>query len=193
VSSAVSEHPAGPPAPGERPRTLAASKSARQQREIELLTSQEVSSQGQLAQLLLDEGIEVTQATLSRDLVELQAEKVRGTGGVLVYRVPPEGGEGRGGRFAGSGELLDARLPRLVEELLASAVAAQNLVVARTPPGAAQFLASAIDRSVLPDVLGTIAGDDTILLITSSTEAATELACRLLDMSEGRRPAPSAP
>ena len=64
--------------------------------------------------------------------------------------------------------MLDARLARLCEELLVSAEASANLVVLRTPPGAAQFLASAIDR-VLPDVLGTIAGDDTVLVVTAAT------------------------
>ena len=76
-------------------RALAQTKTSRQQRIVQLLTHEEVSSQSQLAQLLTAEGIEVTQATLSRDLVELQAEKVRGSAGSLVYRLPPEGGTAR--------------------------------------------------------------------------------------------------
>lgn len=166
--------------------TVAQSKTARQQRIIELLTDQEVASQAQLAELLLASGIEVTQATLSRDLVELRAEKVRGSGGGLVYQVPADGAE-PGQRHAVSAEHMEARLPRLIEELLASAVAADNLVVVRTPPGAAQFLASAIDRSSLTDVLGTIAGDDTILLITRSADSAAELVRRLLGYAQNRR------
>lgn len=176
----------------EAPRTFAQSKTARQQRILELLTGQEVASQSQLAELLGESGIEVTQATLSRDLVELRAEKVRGTGGGLVYQVPGEGAE-RGGRHPGGPEQMEARLPRLIEELLASAEAADNLIVLRTPPGAAQFLASAIDRSALTDVLGTIAGDDTILLITRSAPAATALAARLLGYAEKGRPTGEAP
>ena len=106
----------------------------------------------------------VTQATLSRDLVELDAVKVRAASGALVYAVPGEGGDRRP---AAPGETAAARhrLARLCGELLVSAEASANLVVLRTPPGAAQFLASAIDKAELRDVLGTIAGDDTVLVI----------------------------
>ena len=89
-------------------RALAQTKTSRQRRIVQLLTHEEVSSQSQLAQLLTAEGIEVTQATLSRDLVELQAEKVRGSAGSLVYRLPPEGGTAR--PVGAEGELLEARL-----------------------------------------------------------------------------------
>ena len=166
-------------------RALAQTKTSRQQRIVQLLTRQEVSSQSQLAQLLTAEGIEVTQATLSRDLVELQAEKVRGSAGSLVYRLPPEGGTAR--PVGAEGELLEARLPRLAEGLLVSAEASGNLVVVRTPPGGAQYLASAMDRSVMPDVLGTIAGDDTVLLVSRDPAGGDRLAERLLDLAEGRR------
>ena len=169
-------------------RPLAQTKTSRQQRIVQLLTQQEVSSQSQLAQLLNTEGTEVTQATLSRDLVELQAEKVRGSSGGLVYRLPPEGGIPRSLGLADS-EVLEARLPRLAEGLLVSAEASGNLVVVRTPPGAAQYLASAMDRSVMPDVLGTIAGDDTVLLVARDPEGGDRLAARLLDLAEGRREA----
>jgi transcriptional regulator of arginine metabolism len=171
----------------DQPRTLAQTKTARQERIIELLTSQEIASQAQLADLLGESGIEVTQATLSRDLVELRAEKVRGSAGGLVYQVPADGGEPGGGRRTATAEHIGARLRRLIEELLASADVAGNIIVLRTPPGAAQFLASAIDRSVLPDVVGSIGGDDTVLLVTRDAEAATVLASRLLDLAEGRR------
>ncbi|MGP9539923.1 arginine repressor [Brachybacterium sp. AOP43-C2-M15] len=167
-------------------RALAQTKTSRQQRIVQLLTHQEVSSQSQLALLLISEGIEVTQATLSRDLVELQAEKVRGSAGSLVYRLPPEGGTPRPAS-APENELLEARLPRLAEGLLVSAEASGNLVVVRTPPGGAQYLASAMDRSVMPDVLGTIAGDDTVLLVSRDPAGGDRLAERLLDLAEGRR------
>ncbi|WP_114854678.1 arginine repressor [Brachybacterium sp. YJGR34] len=167
-------------------RPLAQTKTSRQQRIVQLLTQQEVSSQSQLAQLLTAEGTEVTQATLSRDLVELQAEKVRGSAGGLVYRLPPEGGTPRPATTP-ENELLEARLPRLAEGLLVSAEASGNLVVVRTPPGGAQYLASALDRSVMPDVLGTIAGDDTVLLVSRDPAGGDRLAERLLDLAEGRR------
>lgn len=168
-------------------RVTAQSKTARQQLIVALLAGGEVTSQIQLADLLAARGIDVTQATLSRDLVELRAEKVRGASGSLVYQVPPDGGDVRGGRFPGTVEQFEARLPRLLEELLASAETAGNLLVLRTPPGAAQFLASAIDRSVLPDVLGTIAGDDTILMIIRTPAEAERRATRFLDLAAGRR------
>ena len=168
-------------------RALAQTKTSRQQRIVQLLTHQEVSSQSQLSQLLTAEGIEVTQATLSRDLVELQAEKVRGSAGSLVYRLPPEGGSPRPPGTVTENELLEARLPRLAEGLLVSAEASGNLVVVRTPPGGAQYLASALDRSVMPDVLGTIAGDDTVLLVSRDPAGGDRLAARLLDLADGRR------
>ena len=114
---------------------------------------------------------------------------MRGPGGGLVYRLPPEGTAPRG---EGLEELLEARLPRLAEGLLVSAEASANIVVVRTPPGAAQYLASAMDRSVLPDVLGTIAGDDTVLLVCREADGGAPLAERLLALAEGRR-TPSAP
>src|SRR5699024_7109150 len=140
-------------------------------------------------QLLAAEGIDVTQATLSRDLVELQAEKVRGSEGGLVYWLPPEGGSARPAGPGSESELLEARLPRLAEGLLVSAEASANLVVVRTPPGGAQYLASALDRSVMPDVIGTIAGDDTVLLVARDPDGGERLAARLLEIADGRREA----
>ena len=117
-------------------------KNARHQRIIDLVTNHAVRSQTELAELLAQHDVHVTQATLSRDLVELDAVKVRSPEGALVYAVPAEGGDRSptGGReSAGARE----RLARLCAELLVSADASANLVVLRTPPGAAQFLASA--------------------------------------------------
>lgn len=167
--------------------SLPSTKASRQQRIVDLLSREEVGSQSGLAELLAAEGFAVTQATLSRDLVDLQAEKVRGASGALVYAVPPEGGDMRAGRAAPTSELLDSRLGRLAQEVLVSAESSGNLVVVRTPPGAAQFLGSALDRSQFPGVLGTIAGDDTILLITSSPDGGEDLRDRLLDLAGGRR------
>jgi len=154
-------------------------KAARQQRVIDLLNRHPVRSQVELVDLLRQEGIAVTQATLSRDLVELDAVRVRGTDGALVYAVPAEGGDRTpwaGGEPAAAGQ----RLGRLCAELLVDAQASANLVVLRTPPGAAQFLASALDRAELSSVLGTIAGDDTVLVITRSPSGGEALAARLL-------------
>ncbi|MGW4097888.1 MULTISPECIES: arginine repressor [unclassified Mycobacterium] len=149
----------------------APTRAGRQARIIALLSSRQVSSQTELAALLGQEGIEVTQATLSRDLEELGAVKLRGVdGGVGAYVVPEDGSPVRG--VSGGTE----RLTRLLGELLVSTDASANLAVLRTPPGAAHYLASAIDRAALPYVVGTIAGDDTILMVAREPMTGAELA-----------------
>lgn len=140
--------------------TAPVTRAARHARVVELIRGRAVHSQTELAELLAAEGIPVTQATLSRDLEELGAVKVRGAGGTPVYLIPEDGIPP-----LRPAEQAPARLVRLLRELLTSAEASGNLAVLRTPPGAAQFLASALDRSGLPEVAGTIAGDDTILLV----------------------------
>jgi transcriptional regulator of arginine metabolism len=96
-----------------------------------------------------------------------------------VYAVPGEGGD-RTARPAPDGTELTARLRRVCEELLVTAEPSHNLVVLRTPPGAANYLASAIDHAALPGVLGTIAGDDTIMVITTGAAASRKVATDLL-------------
>lgn len=143
-------------------------KAARHSRIEELVRGNTVTSQAELVEHLRSVGWTVTQATLSRDLEEMHAVKVRG-----AYVIPPEND-----RRLRPVEEPGARLTRLLRELLTGADASGNLVVLRTPPGAAQFLASAIDRAGLPDVLGTIAGDDTIMLVASEGVRGQELAVR---------------
>lgn len=159
-------------------------KGARHQRIVELVTQHEVRSQGELAALLADEGIAVTQATLSRDLDDLDAVKVRGTHGTLVYAVPGEGGDRSASAPRESGAAME-RLSRLCGELLVSADASANMVVLRTPPGAAQFLASALDKAEINGVLGTIAGDDTVLVIARDPMGGQALVQRFLDLASG--------
>jgi transcriptional regulator of arginine metabolism len=165
---------------------LATTKTARHRRIVELLGTTRVRSQPELVRLLAGDGLAVTQATLSRDLDELGAVKVR-DGGELVYAVPAEGGDPTP-RPAAPVADTDARLARLTAELLVSAEASANLVVLRTPPGAAQFLASAVDRAALDQVIGTIAGDDTVLLVTSEPAGGAAVAAALLRLagSNGR-------
>jgi transcriptional regulator of arginine metabolism len=165
--------------------TAPTTKTARHARIVDLLGHHAVRSQPELATLLAAEGVAVTQATLSRDLVELGASKVRSAEHGLVYAVPSFGGD-RTPHPAVAPEQLDARLARLCEELLVSAEASANLVVLRTPPGAAQFLASAVDQSVLPSALGTIAGDDTVLVISREPAGGDALARRFLALASGR-------
>jgi transcriptional regulator of arginine metabolism len=158
-----------------------ASKAARHARIVALIRAQPVRSQGELGELLAAEGLHTTQATLSRDLEELGAVKVRGTDGSAPAYVVPE--EGLGPHR--TAEQAPERLRRLLRELLISADASGNLVLLRTPPGAAQFLASAFDRSGLPEVMGTIAGDDTVVVVVRdphpSAGPGAALAATLLD------------
>lgn len=162
--------------------SVPATKAARHARIVQLLGREQIHSQAELARALARDGLHVTQATLSRDLIELRAEKVRMSSGVLVYAVPGEGGD-RSVQATRDAEYLAARLARLCGELLVSAESSANLVVLRTPPGAAQYLASAIDHSVLPGVLGTIAGDDTVLVIGRDVDGGDELATRFLALA----------
>lgn len=176
--------------------TIPMTKAARQARIAELLARQPVRSQPDLAKLLLESGVEVTQATLSRDLDELGALKLRAEDGSLVYALPGEGGGRIPPARIGGGESPDARLRRIAEELLVSAEASANLVIARTPPGAAQFLASAIDHAGWKSILGTVAGDDTILVISrdpTGGEAVAEALLRHADRRIQRPRGPSAP
>jgi transcriptional regulator of arginine metabolism len=156
-------------------------KTARQQRIVELLGRQPVRSQTELADLLAASGLVVGQATLSRDLVELGAVKVRDAAGQLMYAVPGEGGD-RTPR-AGEAAAFEARLARVAAELLVSAEGSANLVMLRTPPGAAQYLASAIDHAGLDDVLGTIAGDDTVMVVSRDPGGGDALAARFLNLA----------
>ena len=157
-------------------------KAARQARIVEIVQSRPVASQTELGRLLAASGVAVTQATVSRDLDELGAVKTRTPAG-MAYAVPQENAP-RGG----TPEAVDARLGRLLEELLVSAEATGDTVVLRTPPGGAHLLGSALDRAGLPEVAGTVAGDDTVLLVTRTpaTPVCVALAERLLRLAEGR-------
>lgn len=133
-----------------------------------------MASQASLRSLLADVGINVTQATLSRDLEELRAYKEYNAQGVRVYKIP----DAVELSFADAGA--PGQFDRWAGELLTGAESALNQVVLRTIPGAAQLLASAIDRAVIGGVLGCIAGDDTVLVITDSEQRATRLCDDLL-------------
>jgi transcriptional regulator of arginine metabolism len=172
--------------------TIARTKAARQQRIVDLLNLHEVRSQAELARLLADDEVEVTQATLSRDLDELGAVRVRTTSGHLVYAVAPEGGS-RVVVVASEEPAAMERLSRRLGELLVSADASGNIVVLRTPPGGAHFLASAIDHSLLTTVIGTIAGDDTVVLVTADSAGGDPVARQLLEIADSARTDGSAP
>jgi transcriptional regulator of arginine metabolism len=152
---------------------ITVTRAGRQARIVAILSSRAVRSQSELAAALAAEGVETTQATLSRDLEELGAVKLRGAdGGAGAYVVPEDGSPVRG--VSGGTE----RLSRLLSELLVSSDASGNLAVLRTPPGAAHYLALAIDRAALAYVVGTIAGDDTILVVARDPMTGAQLAAR---------------
>lgn len=154
---------------------IPSTKTARQARIIDILQSHKVRSQSELSTLLTDDGVKVTQATLSRDLVEIGAERVRDEKSGLIYVVPSHPVR------RASAEGIDARMISLFKELLITAEASANLVILRTPPGAAQFLASSIDQAGIDPILGTIAGDDTVMVITRSPNGGEEMATQFLD------------
>ena len=158
--------------------TGSTTRAARQARIVELVSRLQVRNQSELLGLLEAEGIGTTQATLSRDLDELGAVKLRGAdGGTPKYVIPDDGSPVRG--IEGG----TARLARLLGDLLVSADASGNLAVLRTPPGAAHYLASALDRAALHDVVGTIAGDDTLLVVAREPLTGVELAHRLQNLT----------
>jgi transcriptional regulator of arginine metabolism len=157
-------------------------RTARQGRIVELVSQRAIRSQSELAKTLAMEGIDVTQATLSRDLDELGAVKLRGAdGGAPVYVIPEDGSPVRGVQGGTS------RLARVLGELLVSVDHSANLAVLRTPPGAAQFLASALDRAALNDIVGTIAGDDTIIVVAREPLTGADLADRISSLAEGHQ------
>jgi transcriptional regulator of arginine metabolism len=154
--------------------TQPVTKVARQQRIVDLVRTKPVRSQTELARLLAAGGLVVTQATLSRDLEELGASKVRADDGALVYAVDADGGA-----------VDENRLARTLGDLLVSAEPSGNLVVVRTPPGGAHLLGSALDRAGLPDVIGTVAGDDTVLVVSKRANGGAALARHLVRLADG--------
>jgi transcriptional regulator of arginine metabolism len=150
---------------------MTSNRAARQARVVEIVRDRDVHSQAELLALLERDGIAVTQATLSRDLDELGAIKVRG-----AYVIPDDGSPVRGVEGG------TARLARLLGDLLTGSDASGNLAVLRTPPGGAHYLASALDRAALHDVVGTIAGDDTLLVVAREPLTGAELVAHLRDL-----------
>ena len=145
-------------------------KPQRQHRVARLLEEQAVSSQAQLVELLAADGVIATQATVSRDLEELGAVKVRIPGGAMAYAVP---------EHAKDSAAPDDHLRRVMGEFVVDVAHSANLVVLRTPPGSAHVVASALDRAGLTDVLGTVAGDDTVVVVCSEQAGGSRIASDL--------------
>jgi transcriptional regulator of arginine metabolism len=181
------------------PVTAPSTKAARQAKVAGILaeTSKPVRSQDQLVDRLAEQGVFVTQATLSRDLDEIGAVRLRGLDGELVYALPPDHPDSppppppiidaeAAGLLSGLSGAAIAALGKVAADLLLSAEASGNLVVLKTPPGAAQLMASMIDRSGMTAALGTVAGDDTVLVVTRDPVGGSDLAGIFLQLAERR-------
>ena len=160
-------------------------KQQRQHRITKLLESKAVGSQSHLVELLAAEGVEATQTTVSRDLEELGAVKVRLPGGDTAYALP---------ELPSHQIAPEDHLRRVLGEWVVEADYSGNLVVLRTPPGSAHVVGSALDRSGFPGVIGTVAGDDTVLVVASETLGGAAVADKLaavagLDPGWSNRPA----
>ncbi len=149
-------------------------KPQRQHRISRLLEEQPIANQAQLVELLAADGVVSTQATVSRDLEELGAVKVRLPGGIFAYAIPEHVKE-RGGS--------DDHLRRVMGEFVVEVAHSANLVVLRTSPGSAHVVASAIDRTGVPDVLGTVAGDDTIMVVCAEQAGGAAVAAGMAGLA----------
>ena len=149
-------------------------KAARQQALAALLRTRQVSSQALVLEHLRSQGFDATQATISRDLDDLGAVKVRGPAGRLVYALPEPGG----GHGADHDEIR-----RILGGSLLAIVPSGNLVVLRTPPGHAAALASTLDRAGIAGVAGTVAGDDTVLVVCTERTPGRVMARQLAAMA----------
>lgn len=149
-------------------------KAHRQHRVSRILEEHTVTSQAQVVELLEAEGITATQATVSRDLDELGAIKVRISGGETIYAIP----ELPVDRVAP-----EDHLRRVLGDWMADVVHSGNLVVLRTPPGSAHVVASALDRAGMNEILGTVAGDDTMIVVAAEEVGGKKLAARLRELA----------
>ena len=146
------------------------SKVQRQQTIARIIAENSVTSQPMLLELLEEEGIEATQATVSRDLEDLGAVKVRVRKGETAYAIPD---------FAPDRIAPQDQLRRVLSEWVAEVEFSDPMVVVRTPPGCAHVVASALDRSGMDGLIGTVAGDDTIFCIAEEKLGGKALAIQL--------------
>lgn len=144
---------------------------------MELIGSSSVTSQQELVDVLLSRGYTVSQTTISRDLKELGLNKLRDQKGSMRYSNANE----QVGSNAGS----EAALRRMARQFLLSAEATGNMIVVKTSPGNAQGVAAALDAASLKGVAGTVAGDDTILVICSEGIDSGNIGNKLVDYTKG--------
>ncbi|AEG15485.1 arginine repressor, ArgR [Desulfofundulus kuznetsovii DSM 6115] len=150
-------------------------KARRQRLILEIIRQQVIETQEELAEALRAAGFPVTQATVSRDIRELGLVKVPGEGNTFRYAAPGETPPLR----------RDERLKRLLRSSVQLIDFSENLVVVKTLPGEAQGVASAIDQAAWPEIIGTVAGDDTILIIVKPKKLVTTVLQRLNQLARG--------
>jgi transcriptional regulator of arginine metabolism len=150
------------------------SKHQRQHRISQILANEVVTSQEQLVRLLADDGVESTQATVSRDLDDLGAVKVRVSGGESVYAIP---------EHPADRVVPVDQLRRVMGEWVVEVESSGNLVVLRTPPGSAHVVASALDRTGIEGSIGTVAGDDTLMMVAAEGTTGENLAVTLRNLA----------
>ena len=153
-----------------------ARKHNRQQALLRLVRQHKLATQQDLVRALKGAGFPATQATVSRDIVELGLVKVA-QGGAHAYAAPTAVASGGG----------TDRLRRFCEDYPVEGAVAANLVVLRSPPGTANAMAIALDTSGLAEIVGTVAGDDTVFVATSTERHARSLLTRLTAFGIGRR------
>jgi transcriptional regulator of arginine metabolism len=149
-------------------------KAQRQHRIAQLLEGHPVTSQTQLVELLAEADVEATQATVSRDLEEMGAVKVRVQGGESVYAVP---------ELPKDRHAPEEYLRRVLGDWVVEVQRSGNIVLVRTPPGSAHVVASALDRAAPADILGTVAGDDTVIVIATEEAGGAKVQQRLSELA----------
>lgn len=147
-------------------------KSERQERILELIAKYEIETQDEMMARLKDEGFAVTQATVSRDLRELKLTKTLTPRGTYRYTVHQT-------RHHSAGK---SKFNSAIAESVVRVDYSMNTIVLKTYPGMAQAVASGVDAMNMDNVLGCVAGDDTIIVITRNEESAAQISGRLLDM-----------
>jgi transcriptional regulator of arginine metabolism len=154
-------------------RTVTIAKARRQRLIADLIKAESVQSQEELVERLASSGVHVAQATISRDLDELGAVKVKRSG-VQCYAMPGE---------AISAELSQARLKRVFSDWVETAESSGCLIVLRTPPGSAHVVGNALDHAGWKEIAGTVAGDDTLLVVVRHGFEASEVLARMRELA----------
>ena len=164
----------GAPVSRKTAEPLRLAKTQRQHLVAKILAHHAVASQEQLVQLLAEENVAATQATLSRDLDDLGAIKVRSNGGETIYAIPDLPHEQRAP---------EDHLRRVLCDWVVEVSTSHNIVVLRTPPGTANVVGAALDRAGLAEVVGTVAGDDTLLVVVDESTSGAAVAAKIRELA----------